>query len=537
MNYSPIFARISLFFVTLIVSADIHAAVRLERIWTHDAGGSARAEIVAYDEAAEEFLTVDGDQRCVVRLDVGTGRELGRFDVSAWGDPTSVAASHGLVAVAVVASTSTEPGHIILFPSAKAPANDKIRTTNDQRHQRKSSSAVRVGAMPDMVTFTPDGRYILAANEGEPCDDYRVDPEGSISVIDVGLGPEHAAVLSADFAAFNSRRDELEQLGVRIMAPNPHLPDGRATVAQDLEPEYIAVAPDGHTAWVTLQENNSLAIVDIRTALVRDIVPLGRRDHSRVGLGFDASDRDGGIHIRRWPVWGMYMPDSIAAIDVDGATYIVTANEGESRGYSGFSDHARVESLTLDASLLDAEPDLQDDDRLGRLIVSRVGGDTDGDGDVDQLLGFGTRSMSIWSAGGELVYDSGDAIEQFVAEHLPERFNIEGDGEGTVDVRSPEKGPEPEGIAVGRVGDSVYAFVGLERTSAVAIFEIRRPASARLIDVVPLALDDLSDGRPHIAPEGLTFVPAERSPTGAPLLAVACEVTGTTILFRVREAR
>ncbi len=262
------------------------------------------------------------------------------------------------------------------------------------------AAVVRVGALPDMVTFTPNGRYVLSANEGEPSDDYSVDPEGSISVIDVGQGPEHAIALTADFLRFNEQRASLERQGVRISAPNANAPDGRATLAEDLEPEYIAIAPDGQTAWVTLQENNALAIVDIPRARVECIVPLGLKDHSCTGNGFDASDRDGddggaGIHIRRWPVFGMYQPDSIAAFNVAGATYLVTANEGDTRDYTGFSDIARVSELKLDNSI---DESLKQDENLGRLKVSRVGGDTDGDGDVDRLLVFGGRSMAIWNA-------------------------------------------------------------------------------------------------------------------------------------------
>jgi hypothetical protein len=170
------------------------------------------------------------------------------------------------------------------------------------------------------------------------------------------------------------------------------------------------------------------------------------------------------------------------------------------------------------------------------LKVSSVGGDTDGDGDVDRLLAFGGRSVAVWTADGKLVYDSGDALEKFIAENLPERFNVNSEGARAFDERSPEKGPEPEGLVVGRVGESTFAFVGLERTSAVAVFDVTQPRSTKLVDVVPLPMTkavEKSLGGPHIAPEGLCFVPADRSPVGSPLLAVSCEVTGTTILFRV----
>jgi hypothetical protein len=517
----------------LIACAAPHAAlakVSLHPLWTNNAGGLERAEIVVYDAAAQEVLVGNGPDRCIMRLDALTGKEVGRLDVSRWGDPTSVAASRSLIAVAVVAPRKTDAGHVVLF---RRPAGDA-----DDSQVFVPVAIVRTSAQPDMVTFTPDGRYVLSANEGEPSDDYQIDPEGSISVIDVGRGAEHAVALTADFLRFNPERDTLEQQGVRISGPNSRAPDGRATVAQDLEPEYVAVAPDSRTAWVTLQENNALAIVDVGSASVLAVVALGLKDHSLPGQGLDASDLDGvgresGIHIHRWPVFGMYQPDGIASFDPGGATYLATANEGDTRDYAGFSDEACVKDLRLDESLLHGDANLQADDRLGRLKVSGVGGDTDGDGDVDRLLAFGGRSLALWTADGQLVYDSGDALEQYIAKHSPERFNINEDGQDKQDARSPDKGPEPEGVVVGRVGASTYAFVGLERTSAIAIFDVTVPAETRLVDVVPLTLDAKTMGGSHIAPEGMVFVPAERSPTGEPLLAVGCEVTGTTILFRV----
>lgn len=519
------FCALAALLAMLSTASPSPAALRLKPVWSHGAGGLGRAEIVAYDSVAEEFLVVNGTERCVMRLDAGTGRELGRLDLRRHGDPTSVAASHGLIAVAVVAPEKTAPGSIVIYrpnptnrPSAEVVAPAAI---------------VRVPAMPDMVTFTPDGRYILSANEGEPSDDYRVDPEGSVSVIDVGNGPDKAVALTAGFVAFDSHRDRLEKQGVRVTGPNPTAVDSRASIAQDVEPEFIAVTPDGTTAWVTLQENNALAEVDIRTALVRRIVGLGLKDHSRTGNGFDASDRDGGPCIHTQPVLGMYQPDGISAFESGGDVYLATANEGDGRDYVAFADGTRVANLTLDESFLVNHPGLADEKQLGRLVVSRVGADIDGDGDADRLLAFGARSLAIWDSDGQLVYDSGDSIERWIAEHLPDRFNIEGDGATHFDTRSDDKGPEPEGIVVGRVNDATYAFVGLERTSAIAVFDVTHPTQTKLIDVVPLALTADETGGPHIAPEGLCFVPAERSPLGEPLLAVACEVTGTTILYRL----
>lgn len=485
-------------------------AIEFRHLWTHDAGGPGRAEIVAYDEAARQLLVVNGAERCVMQLDVKSGREVDRWDQSELGDPTSVAAHGGFVAVAVVAPTKTDRGYVVVTDTSAA--------------EKRSRYQFHVGAQPDMITFTSDGQYVLAANEGEPNDDMTVDPVGSISVLKLSAPLDNSWRI-AGFESFNSQRDQLVRAGVRITAPSKSASDGWATVAQDLEPEYIAVSPDSKTAWVTLQENNALAVVDIPAARVTRILPLGLKDHSRPGAGLDAS-ADDGINIQPRPVAGMYQPDGIAAYDVEGQTYLVTVNEGDSRPYREFCDEALVKDLKLD-------PALGVDEALRQLKVSRIEGDTDGDGDVDCLLSFGARSIAIWDTDGKLLYDSGDALERFIGEKLPERFNMDSDGLGKMDDRSDDKGPEPEGLVLGRVNGSTLAFVGLERTSAVAVFDVTRPHDAKLLDILPLPLEKGDAGGPCIAPEGLCFVPADRNPFNAPLLAVACEVTGTTILFEI----
>lgn len=513
--------------------ASAQTSVRLERVWTHDAGGQARAEIVACDAAAGELLVTNSAEYCVTRLDLRSGCKLGRYSVARFGAPTSVAASRGLVAIAVPAHVKTDHGRVVLFHSSPGRAQ---RQTLARRFRTGPLAVIPVGPLPDMVTFTPDGRTLLVANEAEPSDDYLVDPAGSIGVIDLGRGPRQAAVRQADFTAFNAVRRELADYGVQLVAPNGEVADGLATVAQDLEPEYITVAPDGRIAWITLQENNAVAVLDVERAYVSHIIGLGLKDHSRarngLALGSDdpTSDNAPLATSRPWPVWGMYQPDGIASFVVDGKTYLVTANEGDQRPYAGFSDFARVADLTLDGSLLDDHPDLQAEDQLGPLMVSRIAGDTDGDGDVDRLLAFGARSMSVWTTDGRLVYDSGALLERTIAERLPEWRHVDAQMRAALIKRSFEKGPEPEGVVVGRVGESTYAFVGLERTSAIALFDVTRPRETTLVDVIPL-------GTGNLGPEGLAFIPAAQSPFGDPLLAVACEATGTTVLYRVQATR
>ena len=239
-----------------------------------------------------------------------------------------------------------------------------------------------VGALPDMVTFTPDGELVLVSNEGEPSDDYTVDPEGSVSVIKVrpvlGLGRRAAgggrdviraervvartAVRTVTFGDFDEgrpRHDEVDE-DIRIFGPG-------ASVAQDLEPEYITVSDDSRTAWVTLQENNALARIDIGRLRVEALLPLGFNDHRLSGNELDASDRDGGVNIASWPVLGMYQPDAISSFEQGGQTYVVTANEGDARDYDGFSEEARVKDLVLDPTTFPDAATLQEDSNLGRL--------------------------------------------------------------------------------------------------------------------------------------------------------------------------
>ena len=225
-------------------------------------------------------------------------------------------------------------------------------------------------------------------------------------------------------------------------------------------------------------------------AFVSQIIGLGLKDHHFPGNGLAI----GGGAPRLWPVWGMYQPDSIASFQVDGTPYLVTANEGDHREYAGFTDIAPVSSLKLDEALLRGTPELASDENLGRLRVSSVGGDTDGDGDVDQLLAFGARSMSIWTTDGRQVYDSGDALERAIAERLP-TWPPDEKWRDQIYERSFQKGPEPEGVVVGRVGAKTYAFVGLERASAIAVFDVTRPEETTLLDVTPL-------GPRSLAPRG-----------------------------------
>lgn len=478
------------------------------------------AEIVAYDPAGKRLFVTNAAENSIDVLDIHDPEHLVRnmrIDLSPYGAvPNSVAVYNGLVAVAVEADPKQAPGCVVFF-----------KTDGTFLKQ------VPVGSLPDMLTFTPDGRKVLVANEGEPNDAYTVDPEGSVSIIDIARGVTRARVRTATFTVFNGLADELRRQGVRIFGPE-------ASVAQDLEPEYIAVSPDSRTAWVSLQENNALAELDLKNARITDITPLGVKDHGLAGNGMDGSDKDKKIKIKPWKnLFGMYQPDGIAAFIVNGQRYVITANEGDSRDYEGFSEESRVGKLTLDpAAFPDAET-LTGKKQLGRLQVTTTKGDIDGDGDYDALYSFGGRSFSIWRQDNESlqqVYDSGDMIERITAAVYPDDFNANDDKNNSMDKRSDNKGPEPEGVTHGIIRGRHFAFIGLERIGGIMVFDVSRPD-------VPVFIQYINNrdfgGNPEngtagdLAPEGLTFIPALDSPTGEPMLAVANEVSGTTTLFAI----
>ncbi|MCB0177198.1 MAG: choice-of-anchor I family protein [Anaerolineae bacterium] len=895
--------------------------VTLDLLGTYETGifdGSA-AEIVAYDPETERLFVVNAEEVSVDILNISDPTSpalVSRIDAAEFGgSANSVAVKDGVVAVAIEAEITQDPGQVVFLDTDGNVLN-----------------SVEVGALPDMVTFTPDGQKVLVANEGEPSDDYTVDPEGSVSIIDISGGAEAATVTTADFSAFDEQIDSLKAAGVRIFGPD-------ATVSQDLEPEYIAVSPDSGTAYVSLQEANALAVVDLNGGTVTDIVPLGFKDHlaslqtfdfanlptlgttaagqeialggfsglyfegvnpvngnlifvthpdrgpnaepvdtdgdgvnerpfplpdfqakivrfeanpatgtaeviEQIGLtradgtpitglpnlagekgvayadevpidlqgnvldydpfgadmegiviapdgaywmvdeyrpaiyhfdasgvlidrfvpegsnesgvdvgteaipavfaqrranrGFeavayedgklyafiqspidnpdvendasskasivnrilefdtatgtttgqyvylieggasdkigdavsvgngeilvierdsavgaealkkvfrinldgatnlndldesivgpggtlesldaeglaeagiepvqktlyvdliaagylagdkaeglaliddnriavlndndfqligtfdvetgllddnpepvqpvlgvitlnnalDASNEDGMINITSWPVLGMYQPDALATFTANGQTFLITANEGDSRDYDGFSEETTVGEVELDPDAFPNAAELQTSSAIGNLNITNTLGDTDGDGDYDELYAFGGRSFSIWDANGNLVYDSGSLIEQVTAAAYPDYFNASNDA-NDFDDRSDSKGPEPEGVTTGVIDGRTYAFIGLERMGGIVTVDVTDPANPIFVDYInnrDFSGDPEAGTAGDLGPEGLVFISAEDSPIGQPLLAVANEVSGSTSIYAI----
>lgn len=449
-------------------------AIGFTKLWTYDHGAIAGqvSEIPAFDSKTNT-LWIAGVVGVDV-LDAETGALLEHIDTTGYGSVNSVAIHHGLAAFAVESATRTSPG-VVLFYNTRT------------RQPSEGTNVVEVGALPDMLTFTPDGSKLLVANEATP-DVYGVrsnttapyvydagpaDPAGSVSIIDTW---RRSVIATAGFSGVATGGSNL-----------------RTTTGMDFEPEYIAVDEDGCQAYVTLQEANAMAVLDLRRNKFTRIVGLGAKDFSLPGNQIDPNDKDEAVSFVSVPVKGLYMPDSIAAYEWRGRTYLVMANEGDFREDDG--DRSAASKFGAVAP-------------LDRLRVSNA------DSSEGKLYAAGARSFSIRDEMGRLVYDSGDILDKEAAAR-----DIYDDG------RSRDKGVEPEGVALVDIGSRTYAFIGLERTTtgAVAIFDITKPAESFFVDMI------VTDG--DLSPEGLKAYQYR----GDFYLAIANEVSNTTTLYSLER--
>ncbi|WP_105212891.1 MULTISPECIES: choice-of-anchor I family protein [unclassified Pseudoalteromonas] len=514
---------------------------RTQQIYAiNSSGDKATVEIIAADNFDVAALVADNEGVISsTNLDITT-----TLDVSANtpGDANSIAidANNDLLAVAMAAETGVK-GQVAFYDiSGEAP----LFLHN-----------VEVGYLPDMVTFTPDGTKVVVANEGEPAGDYSVDPEGSIAVIAIESGKPAIEASLLGFSQFNDQQAELAAQGVVFANPTGRTIKGQlinTTVAMDLEPEYVAISADSKTAYVSLQENNALAVVDLEN-MTLEVRALGFKDWGN--LLIDASDKDGGINFQQYPgLFGMYQPDTIATYQWQGADFVVSANEGDGREYFfdsadeasclaegglefdeddgclAYIDESRAEDLDLADNFAYVN---NDDDDIGRLIVSTVRGDADQDGRYEQLYAYGARSFSIWDANTGLVFDSGDDVGRITAAIHGSAFNNNED-ENEGDTRSDAKGAEPEALALGQVQGRTYAFVGLERMGGIMVYDITNPFDVKFKNYASnRGLVEGADITGDLAPEGMRFISAEQSPNGMPLLVVGNEISGSVSVWQI----
>ncbi len=515
---------------------------------------SKAVDVVSLDDVTAPIITltldVAGDVEGAV-ADLSDGDLGGVNSVDVYGDH---------MAVAIEADTKQDTGYIAFY---------NVDGTY--------VSAVAAGALPDKVGFSPDGKYVVVANEGEPNGDYSNDPEGSITVIDVSGGFDVATAATADFQAFNAGGSKSLTGPVRVSSK-------AASVAQDLEPEFIAFSEDGATAFATLQENNAVAIVDLVSAEVTTVLGIGFKDYGLPGNEIDASNRDGGVNLESWSIFGTYMPDGFDAYEVNGITYLVTANEGDGREYltdatddtdcaaqGGFLfddgdcfhylDEIRVKDLDAsqftDDLVAKLGADFQDNGKLGRLkVITDLGledasacttlattgqpiafpDETPVDGCVyEDLYSFGSRSFTIWDTStGRPVFDSGSDFERITAQQLGGSFNASNDSNDG-DDRSDDKGPEPEAVEIASINGNTFAFIALERVGGVMVYNITNPQNAEFVQYInprDFTVDDdavEANLAGPLGPEDVKFITQD----GEMYLLVSNEVSGTLSIYSV----
>ena len=460
MKKNMICAAVALAFLPAVASADSSILNGLEKLWTynHASTGVAgqSAEIVAFDSLTNS-LWIAGVAGVDV-LNASNGSLIQHINTSVYGSINSVAIHNGIAAFAIENTTDrTQPGVVKLFDTTTLSLSGGI-------------NSITVGALPDMLTFSPDGSRLLVANEATPTNYSGYDPVGSVSIIDMGSRTV-AATVTFDSAPVSGS----------YLRP-------KSVTGMDFEPEYIAVSPDGSKAFVTLQEANGVGVINLNTYQAEQVIGLGVKDFSQPGNYIDPSDKDGKIELRPVNAKGLYQPDGMAAYEANGNIYMVLANEGDTR-----EDEA-------DKSRLGGAGD------ANRLNVASP------DTTPDNVVTFGARSFSIRDQYGNLVFDSGSQLDAKAI-----ALGIYDDG------RSDDKGVEPEGVELLEINGRTIAFIGLERTlkSAVAVYDITDPFNVSYIDMI------VTDG--DVAPEGLKGYFHD----GYYYLSIANEGTATTSLYRL----
>lgn len=491
----------------------------LDYIGSFDPSGenNASTEVVVYDAETKRLFVTSGIQNNLDIIDFTDPTEpsvIESIDMTEYGSLTSVAVKNGILAVASPNTNVTENGKVIFFDT-----------------DGTYISEVTVGVLPDNVVFSTDGNKVLTANEGQPNQDYSIDPEGSVSVIDVSngvVGITQDKVSTLLFTEFNAQESTLIASGVRKLKLT-------STLSQDFEPEYIAVNSESTKAWVTLQENNAIAEIDLTNKTITSVWAMGTKDMSLPGNGFDASDNNGEVLIANWPVESYYIPDAVGTYAVNGVNYLVTANEGDEKEYDGFEERVAFGSnnYELDAAAFPHASILKQNHNLGRFRVTNLHGDLNNDGKFEKIRSVGSRSFSIFNADTkEIVFDSGDDFEMYTSAHYPDIFNSDHE-ENAPKGRSRSKGPEPEGVTIAQLGEETFAFIALERTGGVMAYNVTNPAQPVFADYKN-ARSTSSYGGDNGA-ETLVYISPTDSPTEKAYLVIANEVSGTLTIYEVNS--
>jgi hypothetical protein len=518
------------------------ATVKITEISSITSGdGEGSAEIATYHAGSKRIFATNGVKNTIDIFDisdVANPTKVGSVALSPYGnDVTSVAAGKDVVVAVVNVSDkfsatgvpTTTNGKIVVFDTA-----GKVLSSPDV-----------LGVLPDSVSFAPNGTTALVAIEAQPVcakddpataakedADYTKasDPVGGVTVVDLS-DPAAPVLKFAGFDQFTVSEMRAKGIAVSSVVNN---------VSKDFEPEF-ATAIDNEFAYVTIQEANAIGKLNIQTATFESITRAFESKVSQVAR--DTSDRDAGAGPRYYPnVVGASQPDAIAGFKMGSGNYFITANEGDAREYTCLNDDLRAASLKVDPRRFADWKTLSGSAALGRAKVNPNNGDRDGDGDIDTIHLRGSNSMTMYR-NGLPIWDSAELLDKiqttaFGVANINGSHSLSSD-KATMNYvgqdRSDDKGSEPEGVAVGMVGDRRIAVLGLERMTALAVFDITQPRIPVFIEwlqMLPTKATPAKDVK-YWSPEGIVFVPADKSPSGKALIITSYELSGSLSIHQI----
>jgi hypothetical protein len=513
-----------------------------------------RVEVVSLTNPATPQATAQIDASAAAAT--ALNRAMGKITAVAAFDEADATKDRDRIAITVSGAGIADSGAVVIYKAA----------------DRSLVTVLQTGVGPKSVEFSHDGRYVVIANEGAPAPDYSVDPEGSIGVVDLMPTPvapattAPPAITVLDFVVFNavtpspsgSRQSEIP---ADVRFSNRPGVTTQSSRAQDFEPETVTIDIQSRFAYISLQENNAMATVELNPPRIATIVGLGTKDFNTDTSKLDASDQDERDDLLKHPVKGFRQPGGLLAYRNANEILLISANTGAPRMLPGFDETTRAASLNLDAAVFPPADMLQDNAKLGRLNVSASEGNAPAtttpppgvpqDPDFESIFTYGARSFSIMLTSGVTVFDSGEDFERITLQQLATNFNSAANANGSGDTRSDDQGPAPKALALGQIEGATFAFIGLSEVGGVMVYALDASLrGARFLEykkdrefnVVVSNTDGNGDGAPDtnpavgdLGPTQMIFVPVSAAPTADSLLLVANAVSGTTTIYAVRR--
>ena len=402
----------------LLALSPLACALQLKPLALYQSGFAAGSEIVSVQASSLRVIVSNSVEGLVdiLQLDPAKGLErIARHSLVApgAGEITSAAfhPREAIFAVCVRDSDSLKNGHV----EFRAAADGKLL------------KRIEIGVWPDSLAFSPSGEFVVVANEGEGYvragEGFR-SGEGSISLIDLRGGvanAKHSLINLPDLAGVEgaTQAEHKRLLEREIDGEELKVPFG--TSPEHIEPEYVAFSPDGARAYVSLQENNAIAVIDVQQGKLDTVFGLGTVRHA-------ADIVDDGKYEPSAELFALREPDGIA-VSADGR-YLLTADEG------------------------DSDP---------KIAKTQAG-----------LPSGGGRTVSVFDAiTGKLLGDTASQLDDMAAKAgvYP-------------DARSPNKGSEPEGVVSFAAFGKRLAVATLERADALALIDLEQPAQPKVLQVI-----------------------------------------------------